>query len=294
VDSFSLRVFKGGFYISWIKPLRVLGVRSWLVRLVPHLAQHRQFPSICCHSVPYRDDIDFGTMVRCSKQESGTRLVVYKIPVPNLPSPVVVAPAVNSASNVAPLVSYSTSPTSCWALALLESQEMLKDRSDHYKIGDAIGKGTFSTVFKVTFGNTEFVAKRLRPDRVGGLNAFKEVYALERCMQQESGIIPLRDVFIRRSSEIVYIVFDLWEIDLFALLRLRAASPLEIRSAMRDILRGVVFLHDELQMVHADLKTANVLVKFVADTRVPDITCTLSDLGSIAQVVAPFRVLRTH
>ena len=171
---------------------------------------------------------------------------------------------------------------------------MLTDRSDHYKIGDAIGKGTFSTVFRVTFDNTEFVAKRLRPDRVGGLNAFKEAYALERCMQQESGIIPLRDVFIRRSSETVYIVFDLWEIDLFALLRLRAASPSEIRSAMRDILRGVVFLHDELHMAHADLKTANVLVKFVADTRVPDITCTLSDLGSIAQVVAPFRVLRTH
>jgi hypothetical protein len=144
VDSSSLKVFKYGFYISWFKPLRVLGARSWLVRLVPHLAQHRQFPSICCHSVPYRDDIDFGTMVRCSKQESGTRLVVYKIQVPNLLAPVVVAPAVNSASNVAPLVSYSTSPTSCWALALLESQEMLKDRSDHYKIGDAIGKGTFS------------------------------------------------------------------------------------------------------------------------------------------------------
>ena len=114
------------------------------------------------------------------------------------------------------------------------------------------------------------------------------MYALERCNDSEVGVVRLLDVFLEGSPAKVHLVLELWPHNLYTYFAERRASPLEIRSAMRDTIAGLAFLHGQLQLVHTDVKNGNILARPRPTSRLPDVHCVLGDLGAVMQVHHPY------
>jgi len=115
-----------------------------------------------------------------------------------------------------------------------------------------------------------------------------EMYALERCNDSEVGVVRLLDVFLEASPAKVHFVLELWPHNLYTHFVERRASPLEIRSAMRDTIAGLAFLHGQLQLVHTDVKNGNILARPRPTSRLPDVHCVWGDLGAVMQVHHPY------
>jgi len=147
-------------------------------------------------------------------------------------------------------------PSACWSLGLLRRDTILRERSNLY----TVGQGTNGLVYKVTFsgnGGASLCAKLIRHDDDNQRKTRIEVYALERCNESPSGIVRLLDVFVKSQSPVeqVYLVMEMWQMDLFAFAEKDTPTPIQIRSALHGPLRGLRFVHEHLLLAHCDFKS---------------------------------------
>ena len=302
IDIATLTHFDDGFYLRWQKPVRCISAQTWIRRLLPTMRSNATALSICSHTSDPTPSADFSLMYRLKKEMTASKSPFHGLPAlaisGSLPQAAAACfPTKPERSAHLPMARAATetdreiikSPSSCWTLGLLERSQSLKDRAKFYQMGAYISEGTYGVVSHAMFVGQpalQVCVKQIKND-TDDLKASRiEVYALERCSVIPGGVVRLHDVFLLGSPAQAHLVLELWPYNLETYFAARLASPLEIRSAMRGPLAGLSFLHAELQLVHADVKTENILAKLNSSSSLPDIVCVLGDLGSVLQVTA--------
>lgn len=157
-----------------------------------------------------------------------------------------------------------------------------------YMKRECIGKGGFGVVYKafLTLDVGETIPLAVKkvlncdPTREGlAVAAIRELSALRRAAHPN--VVTLYDAFVERGS--VHLVFEYVPCDLRKVIRSPSVPPLteaQVRGYARMLLRGVAYLHDELHVVHLDIKPENLLVAF--DEATGHTTLKLCDFGASA------------
>ena len=305
IDPSSLQRLADGFYIGWVKSVKCSGARSFLSRVPAKIDRSAKSVRMCGHHSAPPTDQDYEKMTLLTMEERGGDLAFYQIR-PAVGEPVVgndalaaVAPSssIHVQSSRLPEVAAAApgareiiqASSACWSLGLLRRDPILNARSNLYTVGTKLGEGSNGVVFNVTFsgnGGGKLCAKLLRSDADEQRKTRIEVYALERCNESPSGFVRLLDVFVKSHKNVqqVFLVMEMWEMDLNTFMKKDSPTPLQLRSALRGPMEGLRFLHDHLLLVHCDVASKNILIRVTLAAAVPNIVAVLGDLGSVMEV----------
>ncbi len=135
----------------------------------------------------------------------------------------------------------------------------LLDITDFYEVGNHIGSGSYGHVFRAT----DKVGRAFAMKVVDDGDVFPEIEIL--CMAEANPhVMRAHDVFM--VPGLTYIVLPLLQTDLHKVCTTRRELFTEhtVRSVMRQILEGLVHLHNQ-GIVHCDLKPNNILCNLVDD-----------------------------
>lgn len=153
---------------------------------------------------------------------------------------------------------------------------------------ERIGKGGFGVVYKayLTLDLAESIPLALKkvpnndPTHEGlSVAGVRELSALRRAAHPN--VVTLYDAFVERGS--LHLVFEYADCDLRKMIRSPSVPPFseaQIRGYARMLLRGLAYLHDELHIVHLDIKPENLLVAF--DGATGRSTLKICDFGTSA------------
>lgn len=151
---------------------------------------------------------------------------------------------------------------------------------------ERIGKGGFGVVYKayLTLDVEESIPLAIKkvpnydPIHEGlSIPAIRELCALRRA--SHPNLVTLYDSFIERST--VHLVFEYVPCDLRKMIRSPSVPPFteaQIRGYARMLLSGIAYLHDELHIVHLDIKPENLLIAF--DSATGRTTLKIGDFGT--------------
>jgi serine/threonine protein kinase len=155
----------------------------------------------------------------------------------------------------------------------LELNEIAKDK---YEIKSYLGRGSYGVVVAAEdTGNSEKVAiKRIYPDVLRnpflGTRVVREIKLLSHF--NHPNIIGIRNLFctVRQGKESVWMVMDVMDMDLQALMRSgQALSEQHVQFFMAQILSALECIHDA-GVIHRDLTPANCLLDINCDLRICD------------------------
>jgi hypothetical protein len=135
-------------------------------------------------------------------------------------------------------------------------------RGDRYALGDAIGEGTFSIVYRATTESGETVAiKRLKRNLQDHTRLRDEVLALVTIGDHQCDhVVQAFDAGLKDDR--LSIVMEYFQHDDFAeALQRGAFTPEHIREYMRGLLLGLRHIHGH-GYIHRDIKPTNVLYNF--------------------------------
>ena len=304
IDVASLRVGEDYFYARWLKPIKLISAQVWVKRVIPEVAMTKRRVQICGHTTDPLPDADFSLRYKLTKAQSGSKSPFHAMPAScetaataqatadtQTATPVLAARLPTAVAATKTDKELINSPSSCWSLGLLSRENSLMDRAARYTLGEYISQGSYGIVYHATYNGPPAVqccVKQIKNDTANLQASRIEMYALERCNDSEVGVVRLLDVFLEGSPAKVHLVLELWPHNLYTYFVERRASPLEIRSAMRDTIAGLAFLHGQLQLVHCDVKNTNILARPRPSSRMPDVQCVLGDLGAVMQVHHPY------
>ena len=153
---------------------------------------------------------------------------------------------------------------------------------------EEVGVGTFGTVVRGNRDGIEVVGKaihrmeRQRTEIQAGV--MTEVYALERC----AGIATITQLWdLVMVGERFVLIFEPWGKHLGDFLAFPGNRRADfLRKILGDVVAGVGYLHSPLRLLHADLKSNNVLVRAAsAPGELP--AARVADLGSVLQAALP-------
>mmetsp|Transcript_1499 Transcript_1499/g.2482 ORF Transcript_1499/g.2482 Transcript_1499/m.2482 type:complete len:400 (+) Transcript_1499:384-1583(+) len=152
--------------------------------------------------------------------------------------------------------------------------------SDHYQIGELIGKGAYAKVYLgKDIDNNEDVAIKVMTK--GGREAIAINDAIDREVEilrrvEHPSIVTVLDVF--ETEYTAKIILEYMESgSVFDLIRAQKNGRLKedmARYIFRQVLEGIEYLHGE-DIVHSDIKAENVLLK----GQYPSLTAKLADFG---------------
>ena len=152
-----------------------------------------------------------------------------------------------------------------------------------------MGVGTFGTVVRGNRDGIEVVGKtihrmeRQRTEIQAGV--MTEVYALERCAGIAT-ITQLWDLVLVDARFVL--IFEPWGKHLGVYFQEFPGDrrPDYLRKILGDVVAGIGYLHSPLRLLHADLKSNNVLVRAAsAPGGLP--AARVADLGSVLQAALP-------
>ena len=287
-----LQSFNEVLYVPWHNPASFEAARCWLWRLKPH-----SNAKICGHPTECPPGEDWAAHLEIVPREGcKDRHKCYRVSseyAKGLAASVaddLVAPAESNANTEDVQTRRPTFQITCWSIHLYKTDmRLLQDRGLSYKIVKSVGQGTFGKVYTVTYRGFEYAAKRLHNDGAGASpRIFAEVYVLERCIGVPC-IVQLLDVFTRtEQSPYIYLVTELLSCDLIGYMKQHGVlAPAEIRLVVQTVFQALLHLHEVLQMAHADVKPANVLVNTGDGSKASVVTCKLADMGAAVQVNSP-------
>ncbi|KAI8913647.1 kinase-like domain-containing protein [Gorgonomyces haynaldii] len=149
---------------------------------------------------------------------------------------------------------------------------------DDYEIAKKIGEGTFgvvSTALHKKSGDTVALKLIVVHDEKEGvpITALREIRILKSL--DHPNIINLREIAFKRAQNkqkgTISMVFDYMDHDLAGLLENPQVrfNPSQIKSYMRQLLRGVRYLHDNY-ILHRDMKCANILIDNLGHLKLAD------------------------
>lgn len=152
--------------------------------------------------------------------------------------------------------------------------------TNYEKQGQAIGEGTYGTVWKAIDkrNNTVVALKKvnLKNEREGfPTTSIREISVLQRC--QNKHVVKLLDVCMSLPSQYnkhkgtVYLVFEFCDNDLSGLLqyRKRHLQLEEIKCLMKQLLNALVYIHEN-DVCHRDLKLSNILINKSGELKLAD------------------------
>ncbi|KAI9224182.1 kinase-like domain-containing protein [Blastocladiella britannica] len=155
--------------------------------------------------------------------------------------------------------------------------------STDIEIQHKVGTGTFGDVRRAINRTTgeSLALKRLKLDEADGgggsgsdarafpITAIREIKLLKRL--EHKNVVKMLDVVVDCSDGSIYMVFPYIEHDLAGLLLNRhvVLDEGQIKSLMRQMFHGINYLHSN-NIVHRDLKTANLLVTRAGELKVGD------------------------
>ncbi|KAI4291060.1 serine/threonine-protein kinase TTK/MPS1 [Pancytospora philotis] len=122
-----------------------------------------------------------------------------------------------------------------------------------------IGKGGYSTVFKVLMGREVYALKQMRIDDPDHRKLCRDEIVTLKRLSHGPNVINMIDFEV--TSHIANIVLEYGEIDLERIVKAGGLSLFYIKYLWQSILRIIVFIHQH-RIIHRDIKPANfVLVK---------------------------------
>ena len=153
-----------------------------------------------------------------------------------------------------------------------------------YKLVKRLGKGSYGIVWKAEDRvSGESVAIKKCFDCFQNATDSQRTYREIRLLQQLSGhtnIISLYDVIPAASGKDVYVVSELMDADLGAVIRSGLLEPVHVQYVAYQLLCALKYLHSA-HVVHRDIKPANILLN--AECKVK-----LCDFG-LARIINPRR-----
>jgi serine/threonine protein kinase len=158
-----------------------------------------------------------------------------------------------------------TSYVTKWASSF--KKIMLND----FLVSRQIGKGTFSKVFLVMKGGSEYAMKVIDRKK-GGQQLAREIRALERL--RHKNIIRLLEVIDDSHAQEIYLIQEYapgGQLDT-GIVR----TPAEVRRLFRDCLSGLYYLHKQ-NVIHGDIKPANLLIDAVGTLKIGDFGSSIID-----------------
>jgi len=162
------------------------------------------------------------------------------------------------------------------------AQPLEHDRfeNNYEKIGNAIGEGTYGTVWKARDLRTKTIVAlkkvNLKNEREGfPQTSIREIAVLQR--YQCKYIVKLLDVCMslpgpyNKHKGTVYLVFEFCDNDLSGLLqyRKRALKIEEVKCLMKQLLNALIYIHEK-HVCHRDLKLSNILISNSGDLKLAD------------------------
>jgi hypothetical protein len=173
----------------------------------------------------------------------------------------------------------------CVALSIIRRQRLLADNSSRYEMHEVLGEGSFGSIFRATRGPFDVAVKQMRS--LGWSSALDEAYVVERC-REHPHIIQLLDAFSTETGGKVkaHLVYELWGTDLGAHVALSGMlPPQDIRAAIAQVCSALDFLHRQVEMIHTDVKSTNVLVTRRTEATGRPLICKLADFGSCVEAL---------
>ena len=175
------------------------------------------------------------------------------------------------------------------ALKLARGQRALRAGAKLYNLsGRCERQGACSRTRWAQRGGIDVVLKELPKEEAD--RGLAETYALDRS-RGHPNIVQLLDMFANDRGQTV-LVLEAWGRDMQSIIRTHhrclttaAPSPLgppEVRSILRQLLAGVLHLHTNLGLIHADIKPDN----FLAVERHGEYWCKISDLGQVVKAMS--------
>lgn len=151
-----------------------------------------------------------------------------------------------------------------------------------YKLVKRLGKGSYGIVWKGEDRETgQFVAIKKCFDCFQNATDSQRTYREIRLLQQLNGhtnLISLYDVISASSGKDLYVVSELMDADLGAVIRSGSLEPIHVQCIAYQLLCALKYLHSA-HVVHRDIKPANILIN--AECKVK-----LCDFG-LARIVNP-------
>lgn len=159
-----------------------------------------------------------------------------------------------------------------------------------YAVQEILGEGMYGTVYKaVALSTGELVAlKKMRIDvEDEGIpaTAVREISLLKEA--KHPNVIDLLDVYVTPTRSMLYLVFELSDMDLRVFMKKNGAfEGLELKEASFQVVKGVAFCHNH-RILHRDLKPQNLLID-IATGRIK-----LADFGLARTYAVPLKTY-TH
>jgi serine/threonine protein kinase len=161
-----------------------------------------------------------------------------------------------------------------------KSDENQKITKGNFKQITEVGAGTYGKVYKMKSVDNEnlilaFKKITYSKDNEGfPQTALREIKILQTLSHKN--IIKLHNIIMSKPSEnnkyrgSTFLVFDYMEHDLYGLIKIghKFTTP-QVKSIMKQLLEGVLYIHQK-DIIHRDLKCANILVNSKGDLKIAD------------------------
>ena len=236
----------------------------------------------------------------CASPEDVHRQASLPVPVPTAPANIPWSPAMaflsglNSPFSVPGSLESSAAPLDSSPPSIappppppppslpVKNQAPAEERIGPYVLGQVVGHGGFSVVRKATSASGVVAIKVIpTPTDPDTKSSLENEISIWSNLHHEH-ILPLFTQY--RTEENIYLVSLYCPAgSLFDILRLHGAPGLpqdDVGTMFRQIVRGLRYLHEQVHLVHGDIKLENVLVDELG-------ACRIADFGLSRYVTAP-------
>lgn len=152
-------------------------------------------------------------------------------------------------------------------MVLLRKEKINKITCNTLKYTDMqeIGNGTFGKVYSGKYKSKMYAIKKYTYANLFlHITTIRELQILRKL--KHKNIISLKEIVVDKYQ--IYAVFSFYETDLAKLMKNRELNLEEVKYVFREIVLGVVYLHEN-GIIHRDIKPANVLLGIKLDNNSP-------------------------
>jgi len=144
---------------------------------------------------------------------------------------------------------------------------------DRFEVQQKLGKGAYGIVWRVEDRETKEVVALKKifgafQNATDAQRTFREIIFLQELADHEN-IITLLDVMKADNDKDIYLVFEVLETDLHAVIRANILEDIHKRFIVYQILKAIKYMHSG-HVIHRDLKPSNLLLNSECLVKVAD------------------------
>ena len=166
--------------------------------------------------------------------------------------------------------------------------------SRKFEVGTKLGKGAYGIVWKATERRSGSVVALKKifdafQNATDAQRTYREIIYLKQ-MSNHENIIRLDDVLRAENDRDIYLVFEFMETDLHTAIRASILEDVHKQYIMYQAFKALMYMHSA-QLVHRDMKPANLLLNAECLMKVADFGLARSLLPGAVEGDAPDRTL---